>query len=166
MDFVHVIINHVIAVRETVSLYFDHHIELLRAVDPFDSVAVGAAIDYDKLVKKQIISDRLSQSQKPTIADRSGAIVIADVQPTSIDVLNTYNKFIKFLLRNKQLRLKQTYRFTTVEVNQDFPNIVILQGEDKINDVNLRALTHVEIGNFTLNGINLYLDAKNNNCQN
>ena len=97
-----------------------------RSVKPDEVVAMGAAIQ----------SGILEGEVKETI--------LLDVTPFSLGVRVVGDRFSVLLGRNTAIPVQATKVFTTIEDNQEFVNITVLQGEEDI------ASRNKLLANFTL----------------
>jgi len=100
-----------------------------KGVNPDEVVAIGAAIQGG------ILTGELKK------------VLLLDVTPLSLGVETEGGIFTKVIERNTTVPVRKSKVFSTVEDNQDFVNIHILQGEREI------ASENKSLGNFQLTGI-------------
>ena len=131
-------INHIILVggssaipfvKEAITDYFDDKIEPLKAVDPNESVALGAVI----------VCDRISNN------------IIIETQPISIGIKYGNKLFKKYIMRNQRLPQTGTFQFTTTKKNQRFADIEIYQGEE--DRINMAENTHILLGKYRISDL-------------
>jgi molecular chaperone DnaK len=127
--------------------FFDNRIQPLSNVDPFEAVAIGAAIYCNKLENGEIISDLTRDVDRVTMK----AISIVDVQPVSIGIKSGTNRFSKYIHRNEPLPQKGTFDFRTTQDNQMYASIEVLQGEDL--EIDFANRSHISLGKFNLIGL-------------
>ena len=126
----------------------------LKASDPNESVACGAAIVCDKISNNEISFGENSCVDRITIQEHNaqdGLINIIETQPISIGIKHTKGKFQKFIHRNKKLPQEGEFTFTTIKDNQTSADIQIYQGDD--DNVDMKRKSHILLGKYTVSDL-------------